>query len=179
MKKRENRSNVRQPEINSPEVNFGDVTIEANINDISGDAFTGATSLSIEEEITSNSPTPIKKEPKKNNIAPVKIDLEAKPSSTVTKGSVKSVTFLVIASILVLAVVATSLFYKGGLSNKFESPLLVGGKPVDSAEFSFMYHYILIDNGVDIFAAETVSAGHKIIMKTCYSGTTNWVVTAD
>lgn len=155
MKKRENRSNVRQPEINSPEVNFGDVTIEASINDISGDAFTGTTSLSIEEEITSNSPTPIKKEPKKNNIAPVKIDLEAKPSSTVTKGSVKSVTFLVIASILVLAVVATSLFYKGGLSNKFESPLLVGGKPVDSAEFSFMYHYILIDNGVDIFASDT------------------------
>lgn len=152
--KKKNNSNIREPEVNS-EVDFGGITIEENMNDLSSDAFTGETMPSIEEEITSDALTQIKKEPKKNDVAPIKIDLEAKPATKMTKGNVRSVTFLVIASILVLAVVATTLFYKGGFSNKFESPLLVGGKAVDSAEFSFMYHYILIDNGVDIFASDT------------------------
>lgn len=113
-----------------------------------------------EESMLSDSPAPMKEEVVKNDIAPVKLDLlpdknDITSRAPVTRGSVKSITFLVIASLLVLATVAASLFYNAGIKEKLQSPLTIGGKPVDSAEFSFMYHYILIDNGVDIFASET------------------------
>ncbi len=114
----------------------------------------------LEEQITTEAAAPMKEEIKKNDIAPVKLDLapsksEAAAKAPVTKGTIKSITFLVIASLVVLATVAASLFYNAGIKEKLQSPLLIGGEPVDSAEFSFMYHYILIDNGVDIFAADT------------------------
>ena len=120
----------------------------------------GEDTATLEDKITSESPAPMKEEVKKNDIAPVKLDLapakaDKESRTPVTKGSIKSITFLVIASIVVLATVAASLFYNAGIKEKLQSPLTIGGTPVDSAEFSFMYHYILIDNGVDIFAAET------------------------
>ncbi len=114
----------------------------------------------LEDKITSEAAAPMKEEVKKNDIAPIKLDLAPDKSDVasrtpVTKGTIKSITFLVIASLVVLATVAASLFYNAGIKEKLQSPLIIGGTPVDSAEFSFMYHYILIDNGVDIFAAET------------------------
>ena len=114
----------------------------------------------LEDKITSEAAAPMKEEVKKNDIAPVKLDLAPDKSdiasrTPVTKGTIRSITFLVIASLVVLATVAASLFYNAGIKEKLQSPLIIGGTPVDSAEFSFMYHYILIDNGVDIFAAET------------------------
>lgn len=114
----------------------------------------------LEDKITSEAAAPMKEEVKKNAIAPVKLDLAPDKSDVasrtpVTKGTIRSITFLVIASLVVLATVAASLFYNAGIKEKLQSPLIIGGTPVDSAEFSFMYHYILIDNGVDIFAAET------------------------
>ena len=120
----------------------------------------GEDTATLEDKITSEAPAPMKEEVKKNDIAPVKLDLapakaDKESRTPVTKGSIKSITFLVIASIVVLATVAASLFYNAGIKEKLQSPLIIGGTPVDSAEFSFMYHYILIDNGVDIFAAET------------------------
>ena len=120
----------------------------------------GEDTATLEDKITSEAPAPMKEEVKKNDIAPVKLDLapakaDKESRTPVTKGSIKSITFLVIASIVVLATVAASLFYNAGIKEKLQSPLTIGGTPVDSAEFSFMYHYILIDNGVDIFAAET------------------------
>jgi len=120
----------------------------------------GEDTATLEDKITSEAPAPMKEEVKKNDIAPVKLDLapakaDKESRTPVTKGSIKSITFLVIASIVVLATVAASLFYNAGINEKLQSPLTIGGTPVDSAEFSFMYHYILIDNGVDIFAAET------------------------
>lgn len=119
----------------------------------------GEDTATLEDKINSEAPAPMK-EVKKNDIAPVKLDLapakaDKESRTPVTKGSIKSITFLVIASIVVLATVAASLFYNAGIKEKLQSPLTIGGTPVDSAEFSFMYHYILIDNGVDIFAAET------------------------
>ena len=120
----------------------------------------GEDTATLEDKITSEAPAPMKEEVKKNDIAPVKLDLapakaDKESRTPITKGSIKSITFLVIASIVVLATVAASLFYNAGIKEKLQSPLTIGGTPVDSAEFSFMYHYILIDNGVDIFAAET------------------------
>lgn len=114
----------------------------------------------LEDQLTSEAPAPMKEEVKKNAIAPVKLDLapakaDLESRTPVTKGNIRSITFLVIASLVVLATVAASLFYNAGIKEKLQSPLTIGGNPVDSAEFSFMYHYILIDNGVDIFASET------------------------
>lgn len=120
----------------------------------------GEDTATLEDKITSEAPAPMKEEVKKNDIAPVKLDLapakaDLDSRTPVTKGNIRSITFLVIASLVVLATVAASLFYNAGIKEKLQSPLTIGGTPVDSAEFSFMYHYILIDNGVDIFAAET------------------------
>jgi len=104
------------------------------------------------------------KDKKKNDVAPIKLDISGKSAANsrkeadVSEGNGKKrkgMTFVIIAVIAVIAVAAISLFYEAGIKEKLQSPLIINGVPVDSAEFSFMYHYILIDNGVDIFAADT------------------------
>lgn len=159
-KNRENKNKIiRTPDFDT---NAGDNNTEI-LQDLNGNPdfdLTGETSVSLEDQLTSEAPAPMKEDIRKNDIAPVKLDLAPDKSditsrTPVTKGTVKSITFLVIASIVVLATVAASLFYNAGIKEKLQSPLSIGGTPVDSAEFSFMYHYILIDNGVDIFASET------------------------
>ncbi len=103
------------------------------------------------------------KEKKKNDVAPIKLDISGKSTASSRSRSEeetsgkkrKGMTFVIFAVIAVIAVAAISLFYEAGIKEKLQSPLLINGVPVDSAEFSFMYHYILIDNGVDIFASDT------------------------
>ncbi|SEV95483.1 hypothetical protein SAMN05216413_0792 [Ruminococcaceae bacterium KH2T8] len=103
------------------------------------------------------------KESKKNDVAPIKLDISGKSSASKASAAAvetpgkkrKGMTFVIIAIIAVLGVIAVSLFYEAGIKEKLQSPLIINGTPVDSAEFSFMYHYILIDNGVDIFASDT------------------------
>ena len=159
-KNRDNRKdNVRIPDFDAAgESAESSINILSDLNDNTS-ALSGEPDATLEEQITSEAAAPMVQEVRKNDIAPVKLDLAPEKGDTsrapVTKGTIKSITFLVIASLIVLATVATSLFYNAGLNDKLQSPLLIGGKPVDSAEFSFMSHYILIDNGVDIFAADT------------------------
>lgn len=158
-KNRDNKKeNVRIPDFDaSGESAESSINILSDLSEnssaISGDEAT------LEDQITSETAAPAVQSVRKNEIAPVKLDLAPQKGDSsrapITKGTIKSITFLVIASLIVLATVATSLFYNAGINDKLQSPLLIGGKPVDSAEFSFMYHYILIDNGVDIFAADT------------------------
>lgn len=161
-KNREDKNkNIRTPDMDvMSEASESMSEVISDMSEIPVSDLTGETELTLEDEITSAPQTPAKKEIRKNEIAPVKLDLapdknELGSRTPVTKGSVKSITFLVIASLVVLATVAVSLFYNAGIKEKLESPLTIGGKAVDSAEFSFMYHYILIDNGVDIFASDT------------------------
>ncbi len=99
-----------------------------------------------------------------NDIEPIVLDMSDNkkdyPEDTevpVKKGLIKSkgFIFLICALIVVVAAVAASIFYNGGYRDKLNSPLSINGSEVSSAEFSFMYHYLLIDNGVDIFAADT------------------------
>lgn len=159
-KNRDNRKdNVRIPDFDAAgESAESSINILSNLNDNTS-ALSGEPDATLEEQITSEAAAPMVQEVRKNDIAPVKLDLAPekgdKSRAPVTKGTIKSITFLVIASLIVLATVATSLFYNAGINDKLQSPLLIGGKPVDSAEFSFVYHYILIDNGVDIFASDT------------------------
>jgi len=101
------------------------------------------------------------KSTKKNDVAPITLDISGKKTKKEeeevlpVKNKRKGLPFVIIAVAAVLIVVAVSLFYEAGIKEKLQSPLLINGQMVDSAEFSFMYHYILIDNGVDIFAADT------------------------
>ena len=98
---------------------------------------------------------------KKNDVDPIKLDISGKNTKKEeqevlpVKNKRKGLPFVILAVAAVLIVVAVSLFYEAGLKEKLQSPLMINGQMVDSAEFSFMYHYILIDNGVDIFASDT------------------------
>ncbi len=103
----------------------------------------------------------------KNEVAPIKLELDGKKSPTYNsssdtgitgkpkKANSKSIPFVVGAVIVVILIVGLTLFFSGGIKEKLQSPLIINGQMVDSAEFSFMYHYILIDNGVDVFASDT------------------------
>jgi len=164
LKKKSDKKNVRSPELEkNPEDNTTSVVSEDNsILTANAENPDNDDSDSIKDDLSSKSVAPRKKQAKKNEIAPVKLELgknkaagTSEDTSKTNRGNIKSITFLVIASILVIAVVAVSLFYEAGFNSKLQSPLTIGGKAVDSAEFSFMYHYILIDNGVDIFASDT------------------------
>lgn len=159
---KKNRDNKKE-NVRIPDFDASGESAESSINILS-DLSENASAISgdeatLEDQITSETAAPAVQNVRKNEISPVKLDLAPQKGDSsrapITKGTIKSITFLVIASLIVLATVATSLFYNAGINDKLQSPLLIGGKPVDSAEFSFMYHYILIDNGVDIFAADT------------------------
>ena len=153
---KKNRDNKKEFLRTAPAEN--EARVLSDLPDISQADLSGDTSP--DPDISNEYTLPEKKEIRKNEIAPIKLDLAPDKSditsrTPVTRGTIKSITFLVIASLVVLATVAASLFYNAGIKEKLQSPLTIGGKPVDSAEFSFMYHYILIDNGVDIFASDT------------------------
>lgn len=96
------------------------------------------------------------------DIEPVKLSLDGKknnyddepaPKKHLIKS--KGLIFVIMTILVVAIVVAASIFYDAGYRDKLNSPLTINGDKVDSAEFSFMYHYILIENGVDIFAPTT------------------------
>lgn len=101
----------------------------------------------------------------KNDVAPIKLELENKNANSNSnvggiegkkkKANSKSIPFVIGAAVIVVLIFALTLFYSGGLDERLKSPLTINGQYVDSAEFSFMYHYILIDNGVDVFAQDT------------------------
>ena len=62
----------------------------------------------------------------------------------------------VISGILLVAVIAVvTLALDTGMDESFISPLNINGKDVSSGEFSFMYHFELLSEGVDLFAADT------------------------
>ncbi|MBQ4270190.1 MAG: hypothetical protein II718_00020 [Clostridiales bacterium] len=95
-----------------------------------------------------------------NEVEPIKLEMSSDKEAVFVPGGKdgkksKGLGFLIAAVVIVLIGVGVSLFYGAGIKEKLQSPLIINGDYVDSAEFSFMYHYILIDNGVDIFASDT------------------------
>lgn len=99
----------------------------------------------------------------KNEVAPVKLELDSKDGLVATnentpkekKKSKKLRRFVIVAVIIMLAIIGSTLYFEAGIMEKLQSPLIINGQYVDSAEFSFMYHYVLIENGVDVFDSET------------------------
>ena len=63
--------------------------------------------------------------------------------------------FVVFGIILVAVIAGLSFALDTGMNESFISPLTINGKEISSGEFSFMYHYELLSEGVDLFAADT------------------------
>ena len=63
--------------------------------------------------------------------------------------------FVAFGIILVLVIAAVSFALDTGMDESFISPLNIHGRDISSGEFSFMYHYELLSEGVDLFAADT------------------------
>ena len=56
---------------------------------------------------------------------------------------------------VVIIAVAATIFYDAGGKEKLESPLKIHGVDISSADFSFMYHFTMIEEGIDLFASDT------------------------
>lgn len=79
------------------------------------------------------------------------------PKTTVVerkKNARKATLHILVALLIILAVVGIIIVSETGVRNKIQSPLSINGKAVDSGSFSFMYHYLLMQNGVDVFAPD-------------------------
>ena len=88
---------------------------------------------------------------------PTEINLD-KNEEAMDKGKRKrnaGLFFVVLGVILVLIVAALSFALDTGMDESFISPLTINGRDISSGEFSFMYHYELLSEGVDLFAADT------------------------
>ncbi|MCQ2527824.1 MAG: hypothetical protein MJ108_01750 [Saccharofermentans sp.] len=139
---------VPSPErINAKKVSLNDLT------DIDPDVLTGEETAKASKKLTKKQKTK-----SRNEVAPILLNLEGNKDDQpvdYTKKKSNGTFFLVIAVIVVLLTLAVAIFYKSGIKERLKSPLKINNQYMDSAEFSFMYHYILIDNGVDIFGADT------------------------
>lgn len=62
---------------------------------------------------------------------------------------------LIPLAIIACAVLFISVLQIGNFNERLASPLSINGQAVSHSEFSFMYHYVLIENGVDVHASET------------------------
>jgi len=65
----------------------------------------------------------------------------------------------VIISLVILAIVVLtgSLYYGVNLKEQYASPMALKDEPISNADFSFMYHYVLIENGINIFDSNTAA----------------------
>ncbi len=80
---------------------------------------------------------------------------DASVSSHGKKMKLKPRMFLIVMAVISVIILVWSVFSLGNLSERMASPLTVGNQDVSNAEFSFMYHYVLLENGVDIFKEKT------------------------
>jgi len=95
--------------------------------------------------------------PEDNSREEVNITLDSDGTETAGKTPSKSsgLMLVILGVIVVLLAVAASIFHNVGGKDSIISPLSIHGKKISSADFSFMYHYTMIEEGVDLFAADT------------------------
>ena len=94
--------------------------------------------------------------PKQRDI-PTEINLD-KNEDALAKGKKRrnaGIIFVFFAVLLVAVIAVVTFALDTGMDESFISPLNVHGRDVTSGEFSFMYHYELLNEGVDLFAADT------------------------
>ena len=91
-----------------------------------------------------------------NEVEPIKLELDKSEDAKPTPKTSKTVLgYLIVAIIAVILIVGFLVFTEAGLKEKFKSPLTINNTSIASDEFSFMYHYVLIENGVDVFDKDT------------------------
>ena len=94
--------------------------------------------------------------PKQRDV-PTEINLD-KNEDALAKGKKRrnaGIIFVFFAVLLVAVIAVVTFALDTGMDESFISPLNVHGRDVTSGEFSFMYHYELLSEGVDLFAADT------------------------
>ena len=64
------------------------------------------------------------------------------------------IVFVILGVLLITIIAAVTFALDTGMDTSFISPLTVHGRDISSGEFSFMYHYELLSEGVDLFAAD-------------------------
>lgn len=97
-----------------------------------------------------------KKVPEEKAI-PTEINLD-KNEDAIDHGKRKrnaGIAFVVFGIILVAIIGIVTFALDTGMDESFVSPLTINDKAISSGDFSFMYHYKLLNEGVDIFAADT------------------------
>lgn len=130
-------------------------TVVSNYDDQDPDMFDGTISPIIKARKAKNASS---SEFKQNKVEPVKVNIKGDSEAshkTSPKARRKALFHIISAVIIVALVIFGTVFYETGIKEKLKSPLTINGESIDSSEFSFMYHYILIENGVDIFASDT------------------------
>ena len=89
-------------------------------------------------------------------VIPTEINLD-KNDAALEKFNIRKnagIVFVVLGVILITIIAAVTFALDTGMDTSFISPLTVHGRDISSGEFSFMYHYELLSEGVDLFAAD-------------------------
>ena len=80
----------------------------------------------------------------------IKTDPLAKPHTQKSR-LLKPSIFIIVITLIAFVVFAYILMLSPASQERLSSPLSLNGKAISNAEFSFMYHYVLLENGIDIF----------------------------
>ena len=89
-------------------------------------------------------------------VIPTEINLD-KNEAALEKFNIRKnagIVFVVLGVLLITIIAAVTFALDTGMDTSFISPLTVHGRDISSGEFSFMYHYELLSEGVDLFAAD-------------------------
>ena len=96
------------------------------------------------------------KEQPERPVIPTEINLD-KNDAALEKFNIRKnagIVFVVLGVLLITIIAAVTFALDTGMDTSFISPLTVHGRDISSGEFSFMYHYELLSEGVDLFAAD-------------------------
>ena len=151
-----------QPEQNEQNEQEEHVTLK-NLSEIDPELLTGkeisekVEPVKTEETADTKAEKEPEKEPEETTEAVFDLD---KPADDENKKAERlkrnaGIVFVIVAVLIVMLVAAASFFLDTGMDKSFLSPITIHGKDIPSDEFSFMYHFELLNEGVDLFAAST------------------------
>ena len=163
--KDKNQKKIREPKVKKTALAVktepeNHVTLQ-NTSEIDPELLTGKeVSEQVEPAPAENDSKPEKEssaEPEKVNEALFELDRLAGSGEEMNERLKKNagIFFVITAILIVFIVAALSFFIDTGMDKSFRSPITIHGKDIPSDEFSFMYHFELLSEGVDLFAAST------------------------
>jgi len=72
-------------------------------------------------------------------------------ATTKRKKWIRPLTVFLVLAFSTLLIIAASWFIGNNMNERLSSPLTIKDQKINIAEFSFMYHYVLRSNGIDIY----------------------------